>query len=261
MEMEEESKKFLTINTHKRLFQYNRLVFGVASAPAVWQQAMDQILEGIPHVQCILDDMIISGTTDQEHLDNLEEVFSRLSKHSLRTNSSKCEFFKEGIEFCGHEISKLGLHKSQQKVNAVINAPRPGNVSQIDKEALALVWGVQKFHTYIFARHFTLLTDHKPLTAIFSPTKAIQATTAARLQRYALFLSGFDYEIVHRSSTQHCNADGLSRLPLATTEDEENQFVDSVEAFHVSQFSMLHVTCQHVRKATQRDSRNPRPSV
>jgi hypothetical protein len=55
--------------------------------------------------------------------------------------------------------------------------------SQIDKEALALVWGVKKFHTYIFARHFTLRTDHKPLTAIFSPTKAIPAMTAARLQR------------------------------------------------------------------------------
>ena len=131
MEMEEESKKFLTINTHKGLFQYNWLVFGVASAPAMWQQAMDQILEGIPHVQCILDDMIISGATDQEHLDNLEEVLSRLSKHGLRANSSKCEFFKKRIEFCGHEISKLGLHKSQQKVNAVINAPRPENVSQV----------------------------------------------------------------------------------------------------------------------------------
>ena len=112
---------------------------------------------------------------------------------------------------------------------------------------------MKKFHTYIFARHFTLRTDHKPLTAIFSPTKAIPAMTAARLQRYALFLSGFDYEIEHRSSTQRCNADGLSRLPLATTEDEENQSVDPVEAFHVSQFSMLPVTWQQVRKATQRD--------
>ena len=78
--------------------------------------------------------------------------------------------------------------------------------------------------------------------------------TAARLQRYALFLSGFDYEIEHRSLTQRCNADGLSRLPPATTEDEENQSVDPVEAFHVSQFSMLPVTWQQVRKATQRDS-------
>ncbi|CAB4009033.1 Hypothetical predicted protein, partial [Paramuricea clavata] len=134
MEMEEESKKFLTINTHKGLFQNNWIVFGVASAPAMWQQT----LEGIPHVQCILDDMIISGATDQEHLDNLEEVLSRLSEHGLRANISKCEFFKERIEFCGHEISKLGLHKSQQKVNAVINAPRPENVSQ-DRSFVRLI--------------------------------------------------------------------------------------------------------------------------
>ena len=87
-------KKLLTINTHTGLFQYNRLVFGVASAPTIWQKAMDQILEGVPHVQCILDDMIISGATDQEHLDNLEEVLSRLSQHGLRANSSKCVFFK-----------------------------------------------------------------------------------------------------------------------------------------------------------------------
>jgi hypothetical protein len=58
---------------------------------------MDKILEGIPHVQCILDDIIISGATDQEHLDNLEEVLSRLSKHGLAeptavsANSSKTE--------------------------------------------------------------------------------------------------------------------------------------------------------------------------
>ena len=126
--------------------------------------------------------------------------------------------------------------------------------SQIDKEALVLVWGVKKFNTYTFARHFTLRTDHKPLTAIFSPTKALPATNAARLQRYPLFLSGFDYEIEYRSSTRYCNADGLSRLPLATTENEERQSVDPVDVFHVSQFNMLPVTCQHVRKETQRDS-------
>ena len=120
--MEEESKKLLTINTHKGLFQYNQLVFGVASAPAIWQQAMDQILEGIPHVKCILD-IIISGATDQEHLANLEEVLSRLSRHGLRANSNKCEFFMERTEFCGHENSKQGLHKSQQKVDVVLSAP------------------------------------------------------------------------------------------------------------------------------------------
>ena len=89
--------------------------------------------------------------------------------------------------------------------------------SQIDKEALALIWGVKKFHTYVFARRFTLRTDHhKPLTAIFNPEKAIPATTAARLQRYALFLAGFNYDIEYRSSSSHCNADGLSRNTTGT---------------------------------------------
>jgi hypothetical protein len=105
-------------NTHSR----GLMIFLPPSA--VGKSSARLILEGIPHVQDILDDMIISAATYQQHLDNLEEVLSRLSKHGLKANSSKCEFFKERIEFCGHEISKLGLHKSQQKVDAVQNAPR-----------------------------------------------------------------------------------------------------------------------------------------
>ena len=66
------------------------------------------------------------------------------------------------------------------------------NYSQIDKEALALVWGVKKFHLYLFGRHFTLMTDHEPLTSIFNPKKGIPAMTVARLQRYALFLAGLN---------------------------------------------------------------------
>ena len=88
------------------------------------------------------------------------------------------------------------------------------NYSQIDKEALAIVWGVQKFHNYVFGRCFTIVTDHEPLTSIFHPKKGIPVMTAARLQRYALFLSGHSYSIEYRSTAKHTNADSLSRLPL-----------------------------------------------
>ena len=54
--------------------------------------------------------------------------------------------------------------------------------TQIDKEALSIVWGVKRFHVYLYGRRFTLVTDHKPLTAIFHPKRGVPAMTAARLQ-------------------------------------------------------------------------------
>ena len=86
MEVEEESQEYLTINTHQGLYRYNRLVFGITSAPAIWQRSMDQILEGVEGTSCILDDMIITGKDDKEHLENLEEVLKRLQASGLRTN-------------------------------------------------------------------------------------------------------------------------------------------------------------------------------
>jgi hypothetical protein len=97
------------------------------------------------------------------------------------------------------------------------------NYAQIDKEALATVWGVNKFHNYLFGRNFTLLTDHEPLTSILHPSKSLPAVTAARLQRYALsVLADFDYSIRYKNTKLHGNADGLSRFPLhsETTEEE-----------------------------------------
>ena len=74
MMLDEESKKFMVINTHKGLYQYTRMPFGISSAPAIFQRAMDSILQDLPKVLCYLDDILITGATDQEHICNLEEV-------------------------------------------------------------------------------------------------------------------------------------------------------------------------------------------
>ena len=61
LEMNDNSKSYLTINTHKGLYLYNRLVFGISASPIIWQRTMDQVLKGIPNTSCILDDIIITG--------------------------------------------------------------------------------------------------------------------------------------------------------------------------------------------------------
>lgn len=89
MEVEEHSRPFLTINTTRGLFQYQRLPYGVASAPAIWQRAMDQILQGLPGVFCYLDDIIITGHTIEEHLERLVAVLKRLEEYGLKANREK----------------------------------------------------------------------------------------------------------------------------------------------------------------------------
>ena len=142
--MEEDSKKYLAINTHMGLFQYNRLVFGLTSAPAIWQHTIDQVLEGTSGTSCILDVMIITGKNDEEHLANLKEVLRRLQAHGLRANKPKCEFFKAKITFCGHDIDSHGLHKSPEKVEAVLKASRPCNVAEL-RSFLGLVNSYNRF--------------------------------------------------------------------------------------------------------------------
>ena len=65
-----------------------------------------------------------------------------------------------------------------------------------------MIW----LHVYLYGRGFTLITDHKLLIAVFHPEKGVPAMSVARLQRYALFLAGFDYKIEYQSRTKHCNA-------------------------------------------------------
>ncbi len=85
------------------------------------------------------------------------------------------------------------------------------NYAQVEKEALGLVFGIKRF---LYGRRFTLVTDHKPLTTILGPQKGISPLAAARLQRWALLLSAYQYKIKFRPTQAHANADALFRLPL-----------------------------------------------
>ena len=144
MELEEESKKCTTINTAKGLYHFHRLAFGIASAPALWQRTIEQVLAGIPKTQCLLEDIIVAGSTDEEHLKLLDKVLRRLNEYNLTINKKKSKFFQREIVYCGFRIEAEGLHKMPERVQAVVEVPPPKNISQL-RAFLGMVNYYQRF--------------------------------------------------------------------------------------------------------------------
>ena len=81
--LEEEPKEYVVINTHKSLFRYNRLSYGVLSAPGIFQRYMENLLQGIPNVVVYLGDILIMGKTESEHLSTLAKVLTKLEQAGL----------------------------------------------------------------------------------------------------------------------------------------------------------------------------------
>ena len=77
-------------------------------------------------------------------------------------------------------------------------SPAEQKYSQLDKEGLAIIFGVKRFHYYLLGRRFTIYSDHKPLQHLFGRSRAIPPMASARIQRWALTLSAYDYEINYK---------------------------------------------------------------
>ncbi|XP_072178233.1 uncharacterized protein [Diadema setosum] len=358
-ELDENSKQYLVLSTHKGLFKQNRLVFGITTAPAIWQNAIDKVLQGLPGVQVYLDDILVTGSSQEEHMRNLDAVLTRLEQRGLKLKKEKCEFECNSVEFLGHRIDAQGVHTVEEKVKQIVNLPRPTDVSQlrsylgllnyyrkyvpnlahviapltdllksdrkfawseeaetafkrskellqasdclihydpqlpisiatdaspigigavlshvlpdgterpiqfasrsltkterkypqIEREALAIIFALRKFYMYIYGRRFTLITDNKPLTALLGPYKSLPTLAAERMQRWAMYLAGFDYEIRYRTSKANANADCFSRLP-DSNEKREGREPGNVSVCHVD---MLPTTHEELRNATRKD--------
>jgi len=129
--LDNKSREYVTVNTHKGLYRYNRLPFGVSSAPSIFQKTMESLLQGIKGVSVYIDDILISGPTIEEHLHTLDMVLARLAAAGLKLNKPKCFFLRPRIEYLGHIIDKDGLHPTEEKVRAIREAPKPQNVNEL----------------------------------------------------------------------------------------------------------------------------------
>lgn len=132
MELGDEAKKYLVINTHRGLLRYERLPFGLASAPAIFQKSMEELLAGIEGVVIYLDDVTVTAPNDVLHVERLAKVLNRFRTAGLRLRKDKCEFLKEEIEFLGHLVSKDGIMPNPDKVKAISEMPPPKDLKQIE---------------------------------------------------------------------------------------------------------------------------------
>ena len=96
--LDEESKQYVTINTHLGLFRYTRLPFGVSLSPAIFQKIMDSLTQGLTGVSGILDDLIVTGANDEEDLRNLEGTMNHLSSMGVNLRKEKCSIMKPLVD-------------------------------------------------------------------------------------------------------------------------------------------------------------------
>ena len=311
------------------MYAAKRLVYGISSAPALFQRLMETTLAGIPHVAVFLDDICITGSTDQEHLKNLDEVLKRLEEVGLQVNVEKCTWMAPSVTYLGYKVGKSGIEPTAEKTRAVREAPEPTDVtqlksylglllyynrfldavatvaaplyallkkgvpwvwgdaqaaaflktkellcnapclphydvskpcvvsadaspygvgavlsqtdeqgherpvyfasrtlssaernySQIDREGLAIVFAVTKFHNFIYGRPVVIKTDHKPLLGLLSPTKPLPTVVSPRVVRWRITLLAYQYRLEYSPAAKQGNSDALSRLPLAGHEE------------------------------------------
>ena len=327
--LDEESKKYTVINTSEGLFQYNYLPFGISSASAIFQCFISQVLSGVPNTICYMDDVLVLTKTQNEHLDALDKVFTALQGAGVKLNSGKSCYFTSSVEYLGHVLSNEGARPNPLKVQAILEAPCPSNVKEvqsfvglctyysrfipnfssafaplyallkkdakfawdkkhqacfeiikdlfrgtkilklfdpnletaietdasnygiaavllqkhneafmpvqfasktltsaqknyatIDKEALAVMFGIERFREYLLGGKFQIRTDHKPLVKLLGRENAMPVNCSARLQRWNLRLSQYNYTIIHIPGESNYISDCLSRLPLAESKDD-----------------------------------------
>ena len=128
---DDESSKLLCISTYRGLFKYQRLPFGVKTAPAVFQQIMDTMLAGLDFATAYLDDILVKSNTIEEHKSFLKKIFGRIRKYGLKIKENKCDFLPEEIEYLGHVINKDGKKLDKSWAAAIKDMPNPKNVKTL----------------------------------------------------------------------------------------------------------------------------------
>ncbi|CAH1255636.1 RTL1 [Branchiostoma lanceolatum] len=142
--LKEESRHITTFVTHRGLYRYKRLMFGISSAPEKYQQLVKEVLRGCEGVKNIADDVIVHGRGDEEHDKRLHHALDKIQQAGLTVNPGKCLFRVPKLTFFGHVVTPDGVNPSEEKIAAIREAEAPKTVGEV-RSFLGLVHYVAKF--------------------------------------------------------------------------------------------------------------------
>ncbi|XP_059217666.1 uncharacterized protein K02A2.6-like [Stomoxys calcitrans] len=131
VEVEDDSKELLTINTHKGLYRFNRLTPGIKSAPGAFQRIMDQLCSGIEGAKAYIDDIMLASKSISDHITNLNLLLQRIQEFGFKLKFEKCQFFKNQITYLGQVIDREGIRPDSNKISAIQNLKVPQNITEV----------------------------------------------------------------------------------------------------------------------------------
>ena len=349
IKLAEKSTWLTTFNTPFGRYKFERLPFGIVSAPDVFQRTMAQMFEDIEGCEVFVDDLLVWGKSEQEHNERLKNVMERAAEIDLKFNKEKCKINQKEVKYVGHTFGSDGLKPSADRVQAILDMPLPQdrkslqrfmgmvnylnkfipnlssvskplrellnhsewhwikkqqeaydilislivqtpvlkyfdinaavtvsvdayseglgacllqgnqpvahasralnndekNYAQIEKEMLAIVYGTNKFHQYIYGKIVIVETDHKPLESLF---KKPLCKAPQRIQRMVLRVQHYDFTVKYSPGNTLYIADTLSR---ASQSGESEQGNDEFEVHLLVPISKENV--EEFKKETESD--------
>uniref|UniRef100_A0A7M5XNH5 Endonuclease n=1 Tax=Clytia hemisphaerica TaxID=252671 RepID=A0A7M5XNH5_9CNID len=144
IELDKASRELTAFATHRGIFRYTRLLFGMSSAAEIYQREIELALTGLPGVKNISDDIIIGGRTEEELISRTEAVFERLRTKNLTVNPKKCNFLKTELLYMGHKLSQFGVSPDEEKVRSIVNLLPPTNIKEL-RSFLGMITYCSKF--------------------------------------------------------------------------------------------------------------------
>lgn len=251
--LHEDCRKYVAFATHKGLYTFKRLPFGLRTSPNAFQRAINQVFNDYLYrgVLIYLDDIISYGESFDKQYQQLEKTLKRLQDVGLKLNTSKCHFFYRKIKVLGHTVSKEGIQPASETLEAIEKYPIPKTVKDV-RAFLGLSGFYRKFiqNYAIIARPLTNLisknNENKPITWEEDQQNAFSEIKSKLLSQPVLHHFNNDKEVVVHTDASRVGIGGIISQPddngklhpvafvsRKLTKHEENWAVGEIELLSI----------------------------